>query len=100
MALRKVHRASAAKAKNRIIFQPGCFALNAIHEDRSSPMRNLLCLSLLCVLLLLALPALAQEATVVGTVTDATGAAVPNVSITITNAETGIARQLTTNDVG
>ncbi len=63
-------------------------------------MRNLLCLSLLCVLLLIALPALAQEATVVGTVTDATGAAVPNVSITITNAETGIARQLNTNDVG
>src|SRR5512147_1702513 len=63
-------------------------------------MRNFLCLFLLCILLLMALPAFAQEATIVGTVTDPGGAAVPNVSITITNLDTGLARTLNTNEVG
>jgi Carboxypeptidase regulatory-like domain/TonB-dependent Receptor Plug Domain len=44
--------------------------------------------------------AFAQEATIVGTVTDPTGAAVPNASITITNIETGLARTLTTSGSG
>ncbi|MGC1452486.1 MAG: carboxypeptidase-like regulatory domain-containing protein, partial [Candidatus Sulfotelmatobacter sp.] len=44
--------------------------------------------------------ALAQEATIVGTVTDPSGAAVPNVSITVTNIDTGIARSLTTSSEG
>src|SRR5260370_37201977 len=44
--------------------------------------------------------AIAQEATIVGTVTDPTGAAVPNASITITNLETGLARTLTTSASG
>src|SRR6516164_5899203 len=35
-----------------------------------------------------------QEATIVGTVTDQTGAAVPNASITITNTDTGIVRTI------
>src|SRR5215475_4803615 len=41
-----------------------------------------------------------QEATIVGTVTDQTGAAVPNASITITNTDTGIARTSTTGGDG
>ena len=36
--------------------------------------------------------ALAQEATIVGTVTDPSGAAVANVSITVTNTDTGLER--------
>jgi len=44
--------------------------------------------------------AVAQEATIVGTVTDTTGAAVPNASITITNTDTGIARTISTGDDG
>jgi len=44
--------------------------------------------------------ALAQEATVVGTVTDPTGAAVPNATISITNTDTGVTRNLTTNGDG
>jgi hypothetical protein len=44
--------------------------------------------------------AFAQEATIVGTVTDPTGAAIPNVAITITSAATGQVRTLTSNDVG
>lgn len=44
--------------------------------------------------------ALAQEATLVGTVTDPSGAAVPNVTITITDSDTTAVTHLTTNDVG
>ncbi len=44
--------------------------------------------------------ALAQEATIVGTVTDPTGAAVPNAAITITNTDTGVTRNLPTNGDG
>ena len=44
--------------------------------------------------------ALAQEATVLGTVTDPTGASVPNAAIVITEAETGVTRSLTTNSDG
>ena len=43
---------------------------------------------------------LAVFATIVGTVTDNSGAVVPNAAITITNTATGIARTLTTNDSG
>ena len=43
---------------------------------------------------------LAQEATIVGTVMDPTGAAVPNASIVITNTDTGITRTITTGTDG
>jgi hypothetical protein len=43
---------------------------------------------------------LAQEATIVGTITDPTGAAVPNASITITNTDTGITRTITSAEDG
>jgi len=42
----------------------------------------------------------AQEATIVGTVTDPSGSVVPNVTITITNVRTGVLRTQMTNDVG
>ncbi|MBZ5577291.1 MAG: TonB-dependent receptor [Acidobacteriia bacterium] len=57
----------------------------------------------LVVLMLLvgfAFQASAQEATIVGTVTDPTGATVPNASIAITNTNTGQVRQLQSNAVG
>jgi Carboxypeptidase regulatory-like domain len=44
--------------------------------------------------------AFGQEATIVGTVTDASGSVVPNVTVTITNTGTGEARTSTTNDTG
>jgi hypothetical protein len=47
-----------------------------------------------------ATPTFAQEATIVGTVTDPSGAAVPKVKITIISAETGIKRSLTTGGDG
>src|ERR1700729_885079 len=53
-------------------------------------------------LLLLCLPVLvsAQEATIVGTVTDPSGAVVPNVAILVSNVDTGAMRTLATNDAG
>jgi hypothetical protein len=58
--------------------------------------------SLFLSLLMLCLPgvASAQQATIVGTVTDPTGAVFPNVAITVTNASTGAVRTLATNNVG
>ena len=44
--------------------------------------------------------ALAQQSTMVGTVTDPTGAAVAGASVTITHVDTGQQFKLTTNDVG
>ncbi len=44
--------------------------------------------------------ALAQEATIVGTVTDPTGASVANANITITNLETGASRTVPTSSDG
>src|SRR5580693_9162153 len=42
----------------------------------------------------------AQQATIVGTVTDPSGAVVPNVAINITNIDTGLTRTFRTNDAG
>jgi hypothetical protein len=57
--------------------------------------------AVLCFLLCLgSLQVVAQEATLLGTVTDPSGAAVPNVSVTIMNTDTGSVSHLTTNDVG
>jgi len=56
-------------------------------------------LSILCITAC-ALPAVAQEATLLGTVTDPSGAATPNVGITITNSDTGRVRKMTTGDNG
>ena len=45
-------------------------------------------------------PAAAQEATIVGTATDQSGALVPGVSISLTNVNTGVVRTAVTNGVG
>src|SRR5438094_762663 len=57
---------------------------------------------LILVVLLAGLPfrASAQDATIVGTVTDQSGSVMANVKITITNAETSLARTIATNDSG
>src|SRR5690349_13514035 len=62
-------------------------------------MRKILWFSFL-LLSLAVIPALAQDATVVGTVTDKSGAVVPETTITITNVATGESRTLTSNESG
>jgi hypothetical protein len=60
-----------------------------------------LVLPLLLGLALLSAAAFGQEtATIVGTVTDTSGAAVPNAKITITNLESGFVRVTSTNNTG
>jgi hypothetical protein len=51
-------------------------------------------------LMVLAAVAVGQEATVLGTVTDPSGAAVPNATITVTNTDTGVERTLPSNGDG
>lgn len=58
-------------------------------------------LILACILLSLTSAAIAQTtATIVGTVTDSSGAVVPNVSITVTHTQTGLKRLARTNTSG
>jgi len=58
-------------------------------------------LSILSVGLLgFSLSTLAQDASIVGTVTDPSGASVPNVKITVTNTETGSTHTVVSNDSG
>ncbi len=47
-----------------------------------------------------ALPAAAQQATIVGTVTDPSGAALPDVKITVTNLESNAVKTIQTNPAG
>jgi len=55
---------------------------------------------LLTAFLVLASQAFAQEATIVGTVTDSTGAVVPGAVITVTSVDKGTTRNITTNNDG
>src|SRR5215469_982787 len=59
-------------------------------------------LAILCLLLLgvFASQAFAQEATIVGTITDPSAAAVPNVSVTAINNDTGQSRRVVSNESG
>src|ERR1700733_13985074 len=59
-----------------------------------------LAILLTAVLSLFAFHAQAQEATIVGTVTDSTGAIIPSAVVSVRNVETGTARSLTTNSDG
>jgi hypothetical protein len=75
----------------------GSSGLNA--QGRNLKLFTICFLSLL--LLALFVPrASAQEATILGTVTDPSGAAVPNATIAVTNVDTGITRNTTSNQDG
>ncbi len=59
-------------------------------------------LPLAAILMLFAVPVFAQRfnASIRGTVTDPSGAAIPGATVTLTNEETGVARSVTTNNAG
>ncbi len=65
-------------------------------------MRNTLRVSFLALLISMFFPALtrAQSGVLTGTVTDSSGAAVPDVSVTATGAETGVSRTTQTTNTG
>src|SRR5438477_4087334 len=46
------------------------------------------------------IPAVAQQATLLGTVIDPSGAVIANAKVTATNTETGVVHAITTNDAG
>ncbi|KAA6460987.1 carboxypeptidase regulatory-like domain-containing protein [Acidobacteria bacterium AB60] len=85
---------------------PWCSTLTVTHQNQprsTLPGRNHLIVKLVLLALFvsgLCLSASAQQATVVGTITDPSGAAVPNVTVTVTNLESGVARTVQTNDAG
>src|SRR6516162_3588481 len=54
----------------------------------------------LSVLWFLSLSVFAQQATIVGTVTDPSGASLANVNITVINLESGVAKKIQTNAAG
>src|SRR6266550_710942 len=69
-----------------------------LHANKLSNLRYLLILFVLFA----GLPfrASAQDATIVGTVTDPSGSVIANAKITVTNLETNLTRSITTNDSG
>src|SRR6266576_1433576 len=69
-----------------------------LHANKLSNLRYLLILFVLFA----GLPfrASAQDATIVGTVTDPSGSVIANAKITVANLETGLTRSITTNDSG
>ncbi|HEY3122141.1 MAG TPA: carboxypeptidase regulatory-like domain-containing protein [Vicinamibacteria bacterium] len=64
--------------------------------------RLAVCVAVVCSLALAASPSLAQtiRGTLTGTVTDTTGAVVPGITVTVTNAATGISSSAVTNQQG
>jgi len=62
--------------------------------------RVAVCTFLFFLLCAFAVPAFSQEATIVGTVTDPSGATLPNVKVTLTNTDRGVSRTETTNAGG
>src|SRR6202166_398260 len=68
------------------------------------PVRKSLCLSVVSIaaLILLAIPVVAQlpTATILGEAKDSSGGVLPNVTVTITNVETGATRAVKTGDDG
>jgi hypothetical protein len=77
---------------------PLCSDKNIVFVLKKFPLRYLLVL--LVVLIGFSASTFAQQTTIVGTVTDPSGAAVPNVVVTVTNVNTGATQTFPTNDSG
>jgi hypothetical protein len=77
---------------------PLSFGRNIVFVSKKFPLRYLLVL--LVALIGFSASTFAQQATIVGTVTDPSGAVVPNVAVTLTNTDTGRSVVIPTNDAG
>src|SRR5712675_2230061 len=91
-ALKRNQRIRRLHMKSLSSLFAGSFGL-AVRRNGS---RLAVVLAAFCVLF--AAQALAQEATIVGTVSDPSGAAVANAKVTVTNLDTNLSKDLTTND--
>jgi hypothetical protein len=77
---------------------PLCFNKNIVFVLK--PFRLRFLFVLLVALIGFSASTFAQQATIVGTVTDPSGAVVPNVDVTLTNTDTGKSLVIPTNDAG
>ena len=77
---------------------PLCAVKNIVFVSKQFRLRFLLVL--LVAIIAFSASTFAQQTTIVGTVTDPSGAAVPNVAVTVTNVDTGAAQTFPTNDSG
>jgi hypothetical protein len=77
---------------------PLCSFKNIVFVSKKFPLRYLLVL--LVALIGFSASTFAQQATIVGTITDPSGAVVPNVAVTLTNTDTGRSVVIPTNDAG
>ncbi len=75
-----------------------CSVKNIVFVSKKFPLRYLLVL--LVVLIGFSASTFAQQTAIVGTVTDPSGAVVPNVIVTVTNIGTGWSHAFPTNDAG
>jgi hypothetical protein len=75
-----------------------CSVKNIVFVSKKFPLRYVLVL--LVALIAFSASTFAQQATIVGTVTDPSGAVVPNVAVTLTNTDTGRSVVIPTNDAG
>src|SRR5579863_5055913 len=78
--------------------RPLSFVKNIVFVRKSLSLRFLFVL--LVALIGFSASTLAQQATIVGTVTDPSGASVPNVNVSLTNIDTGKTVLIPTNDAG
>ncbi len=78
--------------------QPLSFVQNIVFVRKSVALRFLFVL--LVALIGFSASTLAQQATIVGTVTDPSGASIPNVAVTLINTDTGRSVVIPTNDAG
>src|SRR5580692_10841880 len=77
---------------------PLCLFKNIVFVSKKFPLRYLVVL--LVALIGFSASTFAQQANIVGTVTDPSGAVVPNVAVTLTNTDTGRSVVIPTNDAG
>ncbi len=77
---------------------PLCAVKNIVFVSKQLRLRFLFVL--LVAIIAFSASTFAQQTTIVGTVTDPSGAAVPNVAVTVTNVGTGASRTFPTNDSG
>ena len=99
----RFHDGRLTPALDRSKFAPPKFPWGSgLTIERRNPMKWRAALAFAVTTLGLSLPARAQEitGTIVGTVTDETGAAVPGATVAVRNAGTGVTREFLTTDTG